>query len=176
MTSKNRLQRLWDRLSRKKYRDAFVEEHINSGVAVQIHENRIARGMNQLEMGKLLGVTQGRISRLENPDCGTPNLKTLVRIASAFDCGLLVKFVPFSELARWAISAPEEPAAVTHFAEDSISTAQSSTETIAIELTISQYPVFAPAVHGPSRPIEGFSSRPSGFLATETTAQAEPRH
>jgi len=41
---------------------------------------------------------QPRISAIETPGGSAPNLSTLLRIAAAFDVGLLVWFAPFSEL------------------------------------------------------------------------------
>ena len=49
---------------------------------------------------------QSAISRLESPDYGNLNIKTLRRIASAFDVGLIVRFVPFSELGDWVSGTP----------------------------------------------------------------------
>ena len=43
-------------------------------------------------------MNQNAISRLENPYYGKATLTTLKRIASAYDVGLLVEFVPFSRL------------------------------------------------------------------------------
>jgi len=43
-------------------------------------------------------MNQNAISRLENPYYGKSTLTTLKRIASAYDVGLLVEFVPFSRL------------------------------------------------------------------------------
>src|SRR5687767_5331286 len=41
---------------------------------------------------------QPRISALLSPGKVRPNIETLRRVAEAFDCGLLIRFVPFSEL------------------------------------------------------------------------------
>ena len=118
MTLKDRAARLWRSLASKEYRDSFVSENINSGVAVQIREIRKARNLTQKALGKLADMDQSRICKLENPDYGTPNLSTLVQLAAAFDCGLSVRFVPFSELTRWALRIHEEPAAVVDFSSD----------------------------------------------------------
>jgi transcriptional regulator with XRE-family HTH domain len=56
---------------------------------------REKRGWTQEAMAGKLGTTQNTISRLENPRTGKPTIKTLLRIARAFDVGLLVRFVPF---------------------------------------------------------------------------------
>lgn len=49
-------------------------------------------------MEGMTGIKQQAISRLENPSYGKATLTTLKRIAAAFDVGLLVEFVPFSQL------------------------------------------------------------------------------
>jgi hypothetical protein len=41
------------------------------------------------------------ISRLEDPEYGEFTVKTLLRLADAFDLGLVVRFAAFSELATW---------------------------------------------------------------------------
>ena len=47
-----------------------------------------------------------------------PNIETLRRIAEAFDCGLMVRFVPFSELARWSEDFNPETFVVPDFSND----------------------------------------------------------
>jgi len=46
-------------------------------------------------------MNQNAISRLESPDYGKPTITTLKRLASALDVALVVRLVPFSELAHW---------------------------------------------------------------------------
>lgn len=80
----------------KIYRDAYVASNLGSGIAFQILYNREARHWTQEELGKKTGQPQNGIARLENPFYGRFTIKTLLKIASAFDVALLVKFVPFS--------------------------------------------------------------------------------
>jgi hypothetical protein len=61
---------------------------------------------------------QERISQIEDPNYGKLSLSTLKRIASAFDVGLVVRFVPFSELAEWELSLSSESLKVSSFNED----------------------------------------------------------
>ena len=49
-------------------------------------------------MAKKTGIKQQVISRLENPYYGKATLTTLKKIAAARDVGLLVEFVPYSQL------------------------------------------------------------------------------
>lgn len=77
-------------------RTKFVDSHINKKLAFQI---RSLRGdLTQEEAVEKLGMNQNAISRLENPYYGKATLTTLKRIASAYDVGLVVEFVPFSKL------------------------------------------------------------------------------
>lgn len=91
-------ERLLTELEDKEYRDAFVEGHIRTGAAYQIRALRNARNWSQDELGRRVDTSQSVIARLENPDYGKFSLSTLAKLASAFDVGLLVRFVSFSEL------------------------------------------------------------------------------
>jgi hypothetical protein len=51
-------------------------------------------------------MTQHAISRLESQGYGKPTLTTLKRLAAAMDVGLIVRFVPFSELVDWVSGTP----------------------------------------------------------------------
>lgn len=84
----------------KEFRDAYVNSHLKLHIPLQIRAMREERGWTQTEAGKALGKSQNAISRLESRDYGSQTLKTLLEIASGFDVGLLVKFVPFSRLVR----------------------------------------------------------------------------
>lgn len=88
----------------KEYRDAFVAEHIATGIAFQIRAMRASRGWSQEELAERTGKKQETISQLENPDYGSYTLKTLKQLASAFDVALVVRFAPFSELVDYAAS------------------------------------------------------------------------
>jgi len=101
-------------LTSKKYRDAFVLEHARNSIAFQIRVLREERGWTQKKLGDEAGKPSNVISRLEDPNYGKPSLSTLFEIASACDCGVLVKFVPFTRLLReyedvspLALSSPE---------------------------------------------------------------------
>jgi len=59
---------------------------------------RLSRGWTQEELGRLAQMPQTQISRLERKGYENFSLSTLMRLASAFDVALKVKFVAFSEL------------------------------------------------------------------------------
>lgn len=117
MTS-DRRQQIVESLQDKQYRDDFVAEFINTGVAFQIHETREARGWTQDDLGQRAGIAQERISLYENPDYGKLTLTTLKRLASAFDAALVVRFAPFSELVNWVTGLSARDVAVPSFGDE----------------------------------------------------------
>lgn len=82
----------------KQYRDAFVREQIEVGLPFQIRAMRKEAGWSQKEFGGRLGKPQSVVSRLERPDYGRFSLSTLLEVASVYDVGVLVTFVPFGTL------------------------------------------------------------------------------
>jgi transcriptional regulator with XRE-family HTH domain len=82
----------------KAYREAYVSEHVKTSVPLQMRHLREQRELTQAQLAELAKTTQTVISRLEDPNYGNLTLNSLLKIASAFDIGLLVKFVPFSRL------------------------------------------------------------------------------
>lgn len=84
----------------REYRQAYMEASIEQGVAWQIKVNRNKRGWTQQNLASRLGTKQSAIARLEDPEYGNHSLETLIQVAHAFDCALLVKFIPYSTLAR----------------------------------------------------------------------------
>lgn len=82
------------------YRRAYMQAAIEQGVAWQIRVNREERRWTQRDLADRLSTRQSAVSRLENPQAPGITLTTLIKVAHAFDCALVVKFVPYSELAR----------------------------------------------------------------------------
>lgn len=89
---------LLGQLKDKVFRSHFVSAQVRRLVTTQIRKLRESRNLTQGELGKLAGMKPNAISRLENPDYGDFTVNTLLRIAAAFDVGLIVRFAPFSEL------------------------------------------------------------------------------
>jgi transcriptional regulator with XRE-family HTH domain len=85
-------------LREKEYRDAYVESQIRMTLPLQIRELRKRREWTQPELAQRAGMGQPRISELEKPGERRLTIETLLRLASDFDVGLQVKFVPFEEL------------------------------------------------------------------------------
>jgi transcriptional regulator with XRE-family HTH domain len=55
----------------------------------------------QADLAQASEMLQSRISLIETPGAANVTLDTLSRIAAAFKVGLIVKFVPFSEMLAW---------------------------------------------------------------------------
>lgn len=110
--------RLVDELQSKEYRDAFVESHARTGIAYQIRALRTARQWLQGDLGQRAGMGQNVVARLENPDYGKFSISTLLKLASAFDVALLVRFVRFSELLDRTKDLTPEGLNVPSFSDD----------------------------------------------------------
>jgi transcriptional regulator with XRE-family HTH domain len=105
----------------KEYRDAFVSEHIDTGLPFQIKALRDQRKWSQEELGKRAGMKQETISRLEDPNYARFTLRTLKKLASGFDVALMVIFVPFSRLFDWESNLSPEALQAVSFEEDKFS-------------------------------------------------------
>jgi len=62
-------------------------------VAAQVAAQRKARGLSQAELAELTATTQSAVARLESGG-RPPRIDTLLRIAEALDCELLVELRP----------------------------------------------------------------------------------
>jgi predicted transcriptional regulator len=62
-------------------------------IADRVAERRVAIGLSQRELAELVGTTQSAIARLERGG-RPPRIDTLLRIAEALDCDLVVELVP----------------------------------------------------------------------------------
>jgi transcriptional regulator with XRE-family HTH domain len=107
-----------EKLRDPEYRKAFVASQINVGVPFQIRALLKARRKTQDWLAKKTGMLQPRISGLMTPGKTHPNIETLRRVADAFECGLAVRFVPFSDLARWSESFDPETFSIPAFDDD----------------------------------------------------------
>ncbi len=107
-------------MHRKAYRDAYVSAHVSNTVAAQIEALREARGWKQADLAERIGTKQSRISVLENPNNENFEVKTLLKVASAFDVGLSIRFVPYSSIVEWADDISQDKLVVREFARDAL--------------------------------------------------------
>ena len=68
-------------------------------VSERIRELRAARGWSQSRLAEAADMSQPAIAYLESPNGYVPNLRTLMRVANAFDMDLVVRFEPREEAA-----------------------------------------------------------------------------
>src|SRR5690348_2150962 len=94
-------RRFADELTDKELRDAYLSAQTRTKLTSQIREVRNQRGWSQGDFARKLGKPQSNVSqRLENREYGQFTLNTLFEIAAAFDCGLVVEFVPYEDFLR----------------------------------------------------------------------------
>ncbi len=104
-------------LINKEQRDAFVLADVDVGISFQIRAMRTQRGWTQAELAGRAGMKQSWIAKLESPYKGF-SLQTLLKVASVFDVGLLVRFVPISELVKRELKLSPESLTPVSFDED----------------------------------------------------------
>lgn len=107
--------RWFARLQDRDYREGLVEATITTIIPFQLRAMRERRGWTQKELARRAGMAQGRISVLENTNYeGAVNVRTLIKLAAAFDVALIVRFAPFSEL----ITRTQSPTLADHDVPD----------------------------------------------------------
>jgi len=108
----------WQKLRNKRYRDAFVAVQLKTGIPFQIGAMRKKLGWSQEKLAAMAGVTQGVISRAENPNYGNLTFNTVLKIFAGFDTAFVGWAVPFSKLVDRFESLTEESVQVATFAEE----------------------------------------------------------
>jgi transcriptional regulator with XRE-family HTH domain len=93
--------KLLRKLTDRSFRRAFTEEAVDVGIPIQIREMRRARRWTQQQLGDAASIAQEAVARAESLTYGRFTLATLKNLAAAFDCALIVRFAPFSELIDW---------------------------------------------------------------------------
>ena len=111
--------------SDREYRQAAMESHVGNSIAWQVRINREERGLTQQALAQIIGTKQPAVSKLEDPDGGDMLLSRLVKVAHAFDCALLVKFVPYTEFAAMTADVRSERLFACGFGEEQNKISQS---------------------------------------------------
>lgn len=97
-----RSQRISRLKSDIKSREAYVKAKLGILVPSQIRALRLKSSTpKQQALAKASGTFQSRISRLETPGAANVTLETLAEIAAIHKVGVIVKFVPYSEMLDW---------------------------------------------------------------------------
>jgi len=89
-------------LNDKDMRTAYLDAQTRAKLAQQIRILRAQRGLSQRELGEMMNKIkpQSNIARLEDREIGRYTLTTLLELASAYDVGLIAKFVPYREFLK----------------------------------------------------------------------------
>lgn len=112
----NRISRL---LRDQKSRASYIKAKLGVLVPAQIRALRLKSDMpRQGDLAREAGMHQSRISMFETPGAANVTLETLARLAATFKTGLLVKFVPFSEMLRWENQFSQDQFNVLRLDED----------------------------------------------------------
>ena len=74
-------------------RRTIAEDRLNLNIAQMIHDQRIAAGLTQAALARLVGTTQSVIARLEDADYGGHSVRMLHRVALALHGKLHVSIV-----------------------------------------------------------------------------------
>lgn len=84
-------------------RTAYIKAKLGILVPSQIRALRLrTENMSrQSDLAHAAGLHQSRISMFETPGAANLTLETLARLAATFKVGLVIKFVPFSDMLRW---------------------------------------------------------------------------
>jgi transcriptional regulator with XRE-family HTH domain len=98
----NRLSKL---LSSQKSRTAYIKAKLGVLVPAQIRALRLKSKEPsmpfQRDLAREAELHQSRISMFETPGMANITLETLAKVAAALRSGVVVKFVPFSEMLAW---------------------------------------------------------------------------
>lgn len=103
ITPSTAVERIWKLFADRDYRRGFYRSQVDGTLAAQIFRLRKKAGLSQTELAARIGSSQSQVSAWEG-SCDSTSLASLFKIADAFDVGLIVKFAPFNEIAREAVT------------------------------------------------------------------------
>lgn len=98
----------WRKLREKRFREEYATAMLKRMIPYQTRAIRKKRGWSQERLAEEANVTQGVISRAEDPDYGNLTLTTIGRIAAGFDLAAIIRLVPFNELIRYGENTSEK--------------------------------------------------------------------
>ena len=112
MSMRERSSRICRLLNNQNSRAAYVRAKLSVLVPFQIRALRM-KSVNppmprQSDLARETGLHQSRISMFETPGAANVTLETLANIAAGLKVGLIVKFVPFSEMLHWENSYSQD--------------------------------------------------------------------
>ena len=105
-------------ISDRESRESYINSKLGVLVPSQIRALRLKSStIHQQDLAKAAGTHQ-RISKLEQPGEANVTLETLAWIASIHKVGVIVKFVPLSEMLQWENGYSQDKFSVTRMDDD----------------------------------------------------------
>jgi transcriptional regulator with XRE-family HTH domain len=100
-------------------RTSYIKAKLGILVPSKIRALRLKSNMpRQRDLAIEAEMHQSRISMFETPGAANVTLETLAKLAAAFKVGLVVDFVPFSEMLRWENRYSQDVYDVTRIDDD----------------------------------------------------------
>ena len=99
---------VWPKFFDKEYRQHYALSLLKRSVAFQIKTLRKKHCGSQAVLAERSQVTQGVVSRAEDQEYGNLTFNTVGRIAAGLDMAFIGRFVPWSQLARFAEELSEQ--------------------------------------------------------------------
>ena len=112
------LQTTLKELKSREGREALTEAFALQGIGWQVRVMRLRRGWTQKELAERAGMSQPRLSKIEDTDYGRVTISTLLKLAKAFDSSLLVRFAGFSRVVREIQDLSSDAIAAPSYEED----------------------------------------------------------
>jgi transcriptional regulator with XRE-family HTH domain len=110
---------VWRELAEsKEFREEFSALQLKRGVAFQIRALLKKRGWTQGKLAENAKLTQGVVSRAQDPNYGNLTVNTINRVAAGFDVAFIGLFVPFGLLVEWFENLSEELGEVEPFEDE----------------------------------------------------------
>ena len=93
--------KMFRKIKDRDYRRRFIFGQIKTGIPFQLRTLRNAREMTQKDLGEAAKIPQTVVSRIENGTGENLSIKTLLKLADAFDVALVIRFEPIDKLVDW---------------------------------------------------------------------------
>lgn len=103
-------------LHERDFRAAYIRAKLDVLIPSQLRALRDEKTQSQI--AEETGMKQARISAMETPGLVNFNRETLVRMAATHNVGLVVKFVPFSEMLEWENGYSQDDFNIARLSED----------------------------------------------------------
>lgn len=129
---------MFNDFANKIFRDEFLEENIKTRLALQVRALREKAKLSRPELGELIGTTPSGISRIEDPNYGKFTIRTLLKLASAFDVALFISFVPYTKLIMELKDVSPDALAVSSYKEEKEVLEETSATAFIIEPPVGQ--------------------------------------